>query len=51
MTNNEEKLIETIRNSDNPNALAIAIEIIADFLTKQPLSSPKQESAVLVEHA
>lgn len=50
MTNNEEKLISLIRNSDNPNALAIAIEIISKFV-KPPLSSPKQEPAVLVEHA
>lgn len=50
MTNNEEKLIEIIRNSDNPNALAIAIEIISKFV-KQPLSSQEQEPAVLVEHA
>ena len=51
MTKTEIELISLIRNSDNPNALAIAIEIIADFLTTQPLSSPKQEPAVLAEHA
>lgn len=51
MTNNEENLISLIRNSDNPNALAIAIGIISDFLTTQPLSSQAQEIAVLVEHS
>lgn len=50
MTNNEENLISLIRNSDNPNALAIAVEIISKF-AKQPLSSPTQEIAVPVEHA
>lgn len=50
MTNNEENLINLIRNSDNPNALAIAIDIISKFVV-QPLSSQGQEPAVLVEHA
>jgi hypothetical protein len=51
MTKTEIELINLIRNSDNPNALAIAIEIIADFLTTQPLSSQEQEIVALVEHA
>lgn len=51
MTKTEIELISLIRNSDNPNALAIAVEIIAGFLTKQPLSFQGQEPAVLVEHA
>lgn len=50
MTNNEENLIEIIRKSDNPNALAIAVEIISKF-AKQPLSSQEQEIVALVEHA
>ena len=50
MTKTEIELISLIRNSANPNALAIAIEIISKFV-KQPLSSPTQEPAVLVEHA
>lgn len=50
MTNNEAKLIEIIRQSDNPNALAIAIEIISKFVA-QPLSSQEQEIAVQSEHA
>lgn len=45
MTNNEIELISLIRNSDNPNALAIAIEIISKFV-KQPLSSQELEPAV-----
>lgn len=50
MTNNEIELISLIRNSDNPNALAIAIEIISKFV-KQPLSSQEQEIVALEEHA
>ena len=50
MTKTEIELISLIRNSDNPNALAIAIEIISKF-AKQPLSSPKQEPVAPVEHA
>ena len=50
MTKTEIELISLIRNSDNSNALAIAIEIISKFV-KQPLSSQEQEPAVLVEHA
>lgn len=50
MTKTEIELISLIRNSDNPNALAIAVEIISKFAT-QPLSFQEQESAVLVEHA
>jgi hypothetical protein len=50
MTNNEEKLIEIIRNSDNPNALAIAVEIISKFV-KPPLSSQEQEIVAPMEHA
>lgn len=49
MTNEEGELIEIIRNSDNPNALAIAIEIISKFVA-QPLSFPKQEPVVPGEH-
>lgn len=50
MTKTEIELISLIRNSDNPNALAIAIDIISKFAT-QPLSSPKQEPVAPVEHA
>ena len=50
MTKTEIELISLIRNSDNPNAIAIAIEIISKFV-KPPLSSQAQAIAVLVEHA
>lgn len=50
MTKTEIELISLIRNSANPNALAIAIEIISKF-AKPPLSSPKQEPVALEEHA
>lgn len=50
MTNTEIELISLIRNSDNPNALAIAVEIISKFAT-QPLSSQELEPAVPVEHS
>jgi hypothetical protein len=50
MTKTEIELISLIRNSDNPNALAIAVEIISKF-AKQLLSFQEQEPVSPVEHA
>lgn len=36
MTNQEMNLIQTIRESNNPNALAIATTIIISHLKRQP---------------
>lgn len=43
MSNTETELIKIMRNTDNPNAFIIAIEIISKFAT-QPLSFPTQET-------
>lgn len=42
MTENELKLIEMIRDNDNPEqALQIAVEIILDYLNRQKSSESK----------
>ena len=52
MTNNENKLINMIRATNNPDkALTIAVSVILSYLKEQPLSFQEQEPVAPVEHA
>ena len=51
MTNNENKLIDMIRATDNPDkALTIAVSVILSYLKAQPVSYQEQVADCPLEH-